>query len=59
MDPLREIAAERRIPLIEDNAQAIGAKLQGPPNWFRLATSRCNSFYPTKKSRRGPAGWRQ
>src|SRR5205814_8931600 len=47
MDPLREIAAERRIPLIEDNAQAIGASYKGRRTGS-IGDLACVSFYPTK-----------
>src|SRR5579859_4007204 len=47
MDPLREIAAERRVPLIEDNAQAIGATYKGHRTGS-LSNIACISFYPTK-----------
>jgi dTDP-4-amino-4,6-dideoxygalactose transaminase len=47
MDPLRAIAAERRIPLIEDNAQAIGAAYKGRRTGS-LGDVACISFYPTK-----------
>lgn len=47
MDPLREIAAERHIPLIEDNAQAIGATYKGRRTGS-LGEIACISFYPTK-----------
>ncbi len=47
MDPLREIAAERHIPLIEDNAQAIGATYKGRRTGS-LGDIACISFYSTK-----------
>ncbi len=47
MDPLHEIAAERHIPLIEDNAQAIGASYKGRRTGS-LGDIACISFYPTK-----------
>ena len=47
MDPLREIAAERHVPLIEDNAQAIGATYKGRRTGS-LGDIACISFYPTK-----------
>ena len=47
MDPLREIARERGIPLIEDNAQAIGATYKGHRTGS-LGDIACISFYPTK-----------
>jgi len=47
MDPLREIARERNLPLIEDNAQAIGASYKGRRTGS-LGDIACISFYPTK-----------
>jgi dTDP-4-amino-4,6-dideoxygalactose transaminase len=47
MDTLRQIAAERKIPLIEDNAQAIGATYKGRRTGS-LGDIACISFYPTK-----------
>ena len=47
MDPLREIAKERGVPLIEDNAQAIGATYKGRRTGS-LGDIACISFYPTK-----------
>ncbi len=47
MDPLREIARERNIPIIEDNAQAIGATYKGRRTGS-LGDIACISFYPTK-----------
>ena len=47
MDALREIAKERKLPLIEDNAQAIGALYKGRRTGS-LADIACISFYPTK-----------
>jgi dTDP-4-amino-4,6-dideoxygalactose transaminase len=47
MDSLRAIAAPRNIPLIEDAAQAIGAKYRGQPAGV-LGDICCFSFYPTK-----------
>jgi dTDP-4-amino-4,6-dideoxygalactose transaminase len=47
MDPLREIAKERGVPLIEDNAQAIGATYRGRRTGS-LGDIACISFYPTK-----------
>jgi dTDP-4-amino-4,6-dideoxygalactose transaminase len=47
MDALREIAKERKLPLIEDNAQAIGATYKGR-HTGSLADIACISFYPTK-----------
>ena len=47
MDALREIAKEHRLPLIEDNAQAIGATYKGRRTGS-LGNIACISFYPTK-----------
>ena len=47
MNPLREVATEHRIPLIEDNAQAIGATYKGRRTGS-LGDIACISFYPTK-----------
>jgi dTDP-4-amino-4,6-dideoxygalactose transaminase len=47
MDPLREIAKEHSLPLIEDNAQAIGATYKGRRTGS-LGDIACISFYPTK-----------
>src|SRR5579875_11172 len=47
MDPIREIARARRIALIEDAAQAIGAEYKGR-RAGSLGDIGCFSFYPTK-----------
>lgn len=47
MDPLLEIAKEHNIPVIEDNAQAIGASYKGRRTGS-LGDIACISFYPTK-----------
>ncbi len=47
MDPLREIAAAKGIPIVEDAAQAIGAEYNGK-RAGSLGTVGCFSFYPTK-----------
>ncbi|HJZ66075.1 MAG TPA: DegT/DnrJ/EryC1/StrS family aminotransferase [Candidatus Acidoferrum sp.] len=47
MDPIREIAREWNLPLIEDNAQAIGATYKGRRTGS-LGDIACISFYPTK-----------
>lgn len=47
MDPLREAAFRRGIPLIEDAAQAIGAEYKGR-RAGSLGAVGCFSFYPSK-----------
>jgi dTDP-4-amino-4,6-dideoxygalactose transaminase len=47
MDPIVAFAKARNLPLIEDNAQAIGAAYKGRPTGS-LADIACLSFYPTK-----------
>jgi dTDP-4-amino-4,6-dideoxygalactose transaminase len=47
MKPIRELAAHHGLPVIEDNAQAIGATYQGRPTGS-LGDVACISFYPTK-----------
>jgi dTDP-4-amino-4,6-dideoxygalactose transaminase len=47
MDPLLEFAKARNLPVIEDNAQAIGATYKGRPTGS-LGDVACLSFYPTK-----------
>ena len=47
MDPIREIAARHGIVVIEDNAQAIGARYRGQRTGS-LASAAGISFYPTK-----------
>jgi dTDP-4-amino-4,6-dideoxygalactose transaminase len=47
MDPLREIAKKHHLPLIEDDAQAIGATYKGRRTGS-LGDIACISFYPTK-----------
>jgi dTDP-4-amino-4,6-dideoxygalactose transaminase len=47
MDAIRSVAKTRSIPLIEDNAQAIGALYHGKPTGS-LGDLACISFYPTK-----------
>src|SRR5437667_3525941 len=47
MDPILAFAKSRNLPVIEDNAQAIGASYKG---WRTgsLGDAACISFYPTK-----------
>jgi dTDP-4-amino-4,6-dideoxygalactose transaminase len=47
MEPIRAIAGPSGIPIIEDNAQAIGATYRGKPAGA-LGDVACISFYPTK-----------
>jgi dTDP-4-amino-4,6-dideoxygalactose transaminase len=47
MGPIAAFARTRNIPVIEDNAQAIGAKYRGRPTGS-LGDAGCLSFYPTK-----------
>src|ERR1700757_1143431 len=47
MDAIRETARHRGIPIVEDNAQAIGATYKGQPTGA-LGDVACISFYPTK-----------
>jgi dTDP-4-amino-4,6-dideoxygalactose transaminase len=47
MDPIVAFARSRRIPVIEDNAQAIGAVYKGRRTGS-LGDAACLSFYPTK-----------
>ncbi len=47
MDPILAFAKTRKLPVIEDNAQAIGASYKGWPTGS-LADAGCLSFYPTK-----------
>jgi dTDP-4-amino-4,6-dideoxygalactose transaminase len=47
MDPIVAFAKTRNLPVIEDNAQAIGAAYKGRPTGS-LGDIACLSFYPTK-----------
>ena len=47
MDPINEIAGRHRLTVIEDAAQAIGAKYKGRPVGS-LGDMACISFFPTK-----------
>lgn len=47
MDPILAFAKARNLPVIEDNAQAIGASYKGRPTGS-LGAAACLSFYPTK-----------
>jgi dTDP-4-amino-4,6-dideoxygalactose transaminase len=47
MDPIVAFAKSRNLPVIEDNAQAIGAAYKGRPT-ASIGDAACLSFYPTK-----------
>jgi dTDP-4-amino-4,6-dideoxygalactose transaminase len=47
MDPILAFAKARKLPVIEDNAQAIGASYKGRRTGS-LGNAACVSFYPTK-----------
>lgn len=47
MAPIVDLARRRGLPVIEDNAQAVGAKYQGAPTGG-LGDVGCLSFFPTK-----------
>jgi len=47
MDPILAFAKSRNLPVIEDNAQAIGASYKGRPTGS-FGDASCLSFYPTK-----------
>jgi len=47
MDPIMAFAKTHNLPVIEDNAQAIGASYKGRPTGS-IGDAACISFYPTK-----------
>jgi dTDP-4-amino-4,6-dideoxygalactose transaminase len=47
MDPIMAFAKARNLPVIEDNAQGIGASYKGRPTGS-IGDAACISFYPTK-----------
>ena len=55
MDRLRELADEHDVALIEDAAQAHGARYRGEPAGS-LGDAACFSFYPTKNMTTGEGG---
>ncbi len=55
MDPIREIAEERDLIVIEDAAQAHGAEYHGKKAG-KLGDTACFSFYPTKNMTTGEGG---
>lgn len=48
MDPILDIARARRVPIIEDAAQAIGAEYKDQRRAGSMGDMGCLSFYPTK-----------
>ena len=48
MDPLLEISRARRLPIIEDAAQAIGAQYKNGKRAGSMGTLGCFSFFPSK-----------
>jgi perosamine synthetase len=55
MDPIREIAQEHRLIVLEDAAQAHGAEYHGKKAGH-LGDTACFSFYPTKNMTTGEGG---
>lgn len=47
MDAIRDVGNQHKLPLVEDNAQAIGATYKGRPTGS-FGDVACISFYPTK-----------
>ncbi|MEK6851457.1 MAG: DegT/DnrJ/EryC1/StrS family aminotransferase, partial [Candidatus Thermoplasmatota archaeon] len=56
MDPIRELAAERDLVVIEDACQAHGAEYKGRKAGA-LGHTACFSFYPTKNMTTTEGGW--
>lgn len=48
MEPILKLAGSRRLPVVEDAAQAIGAEVPGDKRAGSLGTLGCFSFYPSK-----------
>lgn len=47
MDPILKVARRRRIPIVEDSAQSLGARYKGRPA-CSIGDAAAISFYPTK-----------
>jgi len=56
IDPFLEISRRKKIPLVEDAAQAVGATYKGKMVGT-FGEMSCFSFYPGKKSWRVRRGW--